>query len=318
MPATLARLADVVETLQKQGGDDEALEPARMAMVAQLRAAGDARGVIRWCKNILAANPLNEFAENSFLQACEELSLYDMAIDHLQAQLRRIGPTPNRLLYLARRYMIAGRASDAVEPLREVRAHSDWPESVRTQADKMLLELLDVADISAKPQSSAPSSTPVLRDEVERALQHFACAVEAHVRHSFWRPAAKSKQWVERPERHAQDFLKLFLKAIFQERLDIYEEVAAGAGRIDLALSFTGGLSVILELKMCGAPYSSTYAFSGSDQVLHYMKNLQKSLGYLLIFDARKRDFGTGIEPVTAIDNFIVVTNFVDVRPSVW
>jgi tetratricopeptide (TPR) repeat protein len=317
VPSRLARLADVVADLQARGVDDEAVEPARMAMLVQLRAIGDERGAVRWCETILAGNPLNEFAEHSFLQACEVLGLHDRAIEHLRAQLRRFGPAPNRLLYLARRFMVAGRASEAIEPLREIRTHADWPDSVRKRADEMLLEILDIADISPKPQSSTPSSTPVLREELERALLRFAATVEAHVRHSFWRTADKSKHWIEKPEGHAQDLLKLFLKAIFQERLDIYEEVAAGAGRIDLALSFAGGLSVILELKMCGAPYSSTYAFNGSDQVLHYMKNLQKSLGYLLIFDARTRDFGKGIDPVTAIANFMVVTSFVDVRPSV-
>jgi hypothetical protein len=103
----------------------------------------------------------------------------------------------------------------------------------------------------------------------------------------------------------------------FGDRVDIYAEAEAGAGRIDLALSFGGGLSVIVELKMCGARYSSTYAFSGSEQITHYMESMQKSLGYLLIFDARMRDFGKGIDPVTTIAGFTVVTQFIDVRPSI-
>jgi tetratricopeptide (TPR) repeat protein len=316
IPQRLARLADVVDGLQNHGRDDEAIEPARMAMVAQLRAAGDPRGALRWCEKILAANPLNEFAENSFLHACEELGLHDKAIDHLQSQVRRIGPTPNRLLYLARCYMVAGRISGAVEPLRDIRAHADWPDDVRKRADEMLLKVLDVEDVSPK-LISAPATVPVLREEFERALQLFATTVEAHVRRSFWRSVDGSRAWIEKPERLAQDFLKLVLKAIFGDRIDIYAEVEAGAGRIDLALSFAGGLSVILELKMCGAPYSSTYAFSGSGQILHYMKSLQKSLGYLLIFDGRARDFGKGLDPVTSIETFMVVTQFIDVRPSV-
>ena len=317
VPSRLARLSDVVAELQTREANHEMLEPARMAMVVQLRAAGDERGAARWCETILAENPLNEFAERSFLQACRVLSSHDKAIDHLQAQNRRLGPAPNRLLYLARFLIAAGRASDAVEPLCKIRAHPDWPESVRKQADSILLEVLDIPETPLRPPRGAPTETPVLREEIEHALQRFATTVEAHVRHSFWRPANGSKQWAEKPERLAQDFLKLFLKAIFQARLDIYEEVAAGAGRIDLALAFAGGLSVILELKMCGVSYSSTYAFSGSDQILHYMKNLQKSLGYLLIFDARVRDFGKGVDPVTALSNFTVVTNFIDVRPSI-
>jgi tetratricopeptide (TPR) repeat protein len=317
IPARLARLADVIEGLQKQEGDNEALEPAYMAMVVQLRAAGDQRGVLRWCDRILAANPLNQFAENSFLLACGELHLNDKAIEHLQSQLRRMGPTPNRLLYLARRYIVAGRPSAAVAPLREIRARADWPEGARKQADDMLLEVLDIADVLPRERSDVAAIAPVLREELERELQRFATIVEAHVRRSFWRPIDGSKHWIEKPEHLAQEFLKLVLKTIFGDRIDIYAEAEAGAGRIDLALAFTGGLSVIVELKMCGAGYSSTYAFSGSDQITHYMENMQKALGYLLIFDARMRDFGKGIERVTTIDRFMVVTQFIDVRPSV-
>lgn len=316
-PARLARLADVIEELQKHDGDPEALEPARMAMVAQLTSAGDWRGAIRWCEQILAADPLNAFAENSFLRACEQLSLHHKAIDHLEAQLKRIGPVPNRLLYLARRYVVAGRASDAVAPLREIRSHADWPENVREQANKMLLEVLDVAGIPQTLLDSGPSTASVLREDFERALQSFGATLEAHVRRSFWRVVDGEKHWTEKPERLAGDFLKLVLKAIFGNRVDIYAEAEAGAGRIDLALAFAGGFSVIVELKMCGVGYSSAYAFSGSDQITHYMKNMQKSLGYLLVFDARARDFGKGIEAVTTVDNFMVVTQFIDVRPSV-
>jgi hypothetical protein len=34
-----------------------------------------------------------------------------------------------------------------------------------------------------------------------------------------------------------------------------------------------GGLSIVLELKMCGGGYSSGYAASGEAQLVHYMDN---------------------------------------------
>ena len=63
---------------------------------------------------------------------------------------------------------------------------------------------------------------------------------------------------MENPEKRAQDLLHTFLKATFLDRINVFEELDAGAGRLDIYLQFQGGLSVILELKMCGHVYSST------------------------------------------------------------
>ncbi len=105
-------------------------------------------------------------------------------------------------------------------------------------------------------------------------------------------------------------------------RITVSPDVGEGARAFRSA--FLGGSERPLPGPTDGVPIGGTWpvasqrdrARCGSDQVLHYIKNLQKSLGYLLIFDARARDFGKGIDPVTAIANFIVVTNFIDVRPS--
>ena len=107
------------------------------------------------------------------------------------------------------------------------------------------------------------------------------------------------------------------LKMRFRARLDVFEQIYAGAGRADLYLRAEGGLVVVLELKMLGAPsYSTTYAFSGKDQVVHYMESKGVNLGYLVIFDARRRDYGTGLSPTTILNASTVRTVFVDVRPD--
>jgi hypothetical protein len=103
----------------------------------------------------------------------------------------------------------------------------------------------------------------------------------------------------------------------FRARIEVFEEIAAGAGRIDLYLRCQGGLAVLLELKMLGAPsYSTTYAFSGQGQVVHYMESKGIKLGYLVLFDARKRDFGTGLSSTTTVNASTVRVFFVDVRPE--
>ena len=74
---------------------------------------------------------------------------------------------------------------------------------------------------------------------------------------TFWTKEANDYQWIERPEKWAQHLLHTFLEARFGDRVDIFEELSTGAGRLDLYVKLIGGLSIILELKMCGFRYSS-------------------------------------------------------------
>lgn len=100
-------------------------------------------------------------------------------------------------------------------------------------------------------------------------------------------------------------------------------ETTAGAtknhnfARATSALEITKSRSAtgILELKMCSAGYSSTYAAAGESQLLHYMENRQSHLGYLIVFDARARDFGRPLLNGMAADT--VINKFVNLVPSV-
>jgi len=40
-----------------------------------------------------------------------------------------------------------------------------------------------------------------------------------------------------------------------------------------------GGLKIIVELKLCGNGYSSTYAKSGEEQLEHYLENTNTKVG---------------------------------------
>jgi hypothetical protein len=82
-------------------------------------------------------------------------------------------------------------------------------------------------------------------------------------------------------------------------------------------LKFSGGLQVVIELKMCGSNYSLNYAAGGFNQLIHYMDNKDTALGYLIIFDARKRDFNTGIEKVITIDKYTLFSRIIDVRSTI-
>jgi hypothetical protein len=110
--------------------------------------------------------------------------------------------------------------------------------------------------------------------------------------------------------------LHTFLKARFNERIEIFEEVGTGAGRLDLYVKLDGGLSVIVELKMCGGSYSSAYAASGEDQIRHYMENRKTALGYLVVFDGRLDTNGQPLLTRQA-GPYTVLEKLVNVSPRV-
>lgn len=105
--------------------------------------------------------------------------------------------------------------------------------------------------------------------------------------------------------------------AHFKQRVASYEEVSAGPGRLDLLLKFDGGLSIIIELKMCGHGYSSAYAASGEDQIRAYMEAHDAHLGYLVVCDARLLDCGTTLLTGIEMGTDTVREIFIDLRPRV-
>lgn len=68
---------------------------------------------------------------------------------------------------------------------------------------------------------------------------------------------------------------------------------------------------------MCGNGYSSAYAASGEDQIIHYLENRDTSRGYLVVFDARAKDYGKALLKSPVEGRFTVRERFVDLRPKV-
>jgi hypothetical protein len=134
----------------------------------------------------------------------------------------------------------------------------------------------------------------------------------------FWqKPKGQSThKWISRPENLGQTLLHTFLRARFGEHANVFEEIGSGAGRLDILVQFKGGLSVIIELKMLGRNYSTTYAKSGEEQIRHYMKNLKINVGFLVVFDAR--DKANGALLLDENDGaFTIREILIDSRPTV-
>ncbi|MFP2909134.1 hypothetical protein ACLESD_29645, partial [Pyxidicoccus sp. 3LFB2] len=169
------------------------------------------------------------------------------------------------------------------------------------------------------PVPLPPPPPTVTVESFETALKEFASFVASEKRMSFWKQSKEGAghDWTSKPEKLAKDLLQTFLRGHFRALIESLEEVQTGAGRIDLYLIFSGGLRVVVELKMCGGGYATSYALEGVDQLIHYLEQKGTSLGYLIVFDGRVDDYGTGLPPPGAIRSKVIVPICIDVRPKV-
>jgi tetratricopeptide (TPR) repeat protein len=290
--ARLQELEDVLSELRSGSTDESATEPVLLAISHVLTAEGEYERAAVWLRRLLAINPFQLDARDKLLALLWKNEEWGDAATLLAAQLRLHGEQPGLLFAYGKSLLNSGDASGALGSLQKCLNHPEVPEDVRTAAVELRERALN---LGAQPTSAARPLTPegpVLREEVADALRDFARFVSADKRMVFWVPPDKDKDytWVERPERRAQDLLHTFLKARFQHRVSVYEEISAGAGRLDILLRVEGGMSVVIELKMCGFGYPSTYAASGAEQIRHYMESRSVRLGYLVIMDARLND----------------------------
>ena len=148
------------------------------------------------------------------------------------------------------------------------------------------------------------------------ALNEYIKYTESNLRKDYVKFDKKisSYKWVSNPEEKCKKDLKFFLDTKFGEEIEAIDEVSIGAGYIDLYLVFKSGLEIIIELKICGNGYSAPYAGKGINQLKHYLHNKQSKIGYLIIYDARKRDFGKSITSNIQIENYMIDTKFIDMR----
>ena len=162
------------------------------------------------------------------------------------------------------------------------------------------------------------SLEPVRREEVEAVLSAFATFIKQDKRMRFWKKIDEppGHRWVDHPEGRAQDILHGWLKAAFGDRVQAFAEIDVGAGRVDLLVQFIGGLKIVVELKMSGYGYSSTYAAEGEEQILHYMDNSRTGLGYLVVLDARLDKNGQPLFDTPPGPN-TVRCYLIDVRPRI-
>lgn len=315
-----ARLAEL-ETLHARMTDDgasgELLTPLRLAIAHVLHQSGARARAIPWLERILADEPLAAGIADMLLDTLGHQGDWQAAALVARRELTLKGESYPRLMTLAEIALAGGMADEALGTALAARRLTAI-EKERSDA-QLVFERALGEGASLAVASATPAIAAIPAAALEDALNDFARKVSVDYRMDYWEkpPGAKDHDWVARPERRAQIQLRTWLDGRFGGRVTILEEIATGAGRLDLLVQLAGGMQVILELKMLGFRYSSTYAAEGAEQILHYMENRDVRLGFLVVFDARIRDNGKQLIEPPGGRGSTVRELLIDVRPRV-
>lgn len=299
--------------------DDEAtLVSVLLALADMLLAARQGDRALAVFRDVHECDPTNSEARRGIAKLLHTLGRHRDEARFFEDEMARWGPLPGLRFSLGRALLLTGEADRAANLLSQVARDTTVPEGLQ----KLSAEWRDKAlDAGGKLTTMVPRSTVTSRSEVESAIFEFADYVKRAKRMEFWRRepgTSRTHAWLSHPEQFARNLLHTFLEARFGEQVEAFEEVGSGAGRIDLYLRFDGGLVVIIELKMLGGSYSSSYAWEGRSQLAHYMDNRRSALGYLVVFDGRKRDWGEPpeVQPPASDPLRTITIVWVDVRPT--
>lgn len=241
---------------------------------------------------------------------------WDDSVEFFKKQIDRFGDSPVLSYAYGRSLLEVSRFNEAFPYLKKAKGKVQG-----LDVDPYLLKCLEeVNDLQPETvKETKPVETRVSLEAFKNCIEEFARSVSSNSRMHFWQsiPGGGHK-WKPFPEETGKQLLITALNMKFgNDAIEIIQERPAGAGIIDLYIILRGGTKVVLELKMCGANYSSTYAISGEDQLVHYIKNSQTRLGYLIVFDGRIKDFGKGLKPVQGIGNATIFTTAIQIAPKI-
>ena len=134
---------------------------------------------------------------------------------------------------------------------------------------------------------------------------------------TFWSLVNRKHVWIRvpKPEQRAKEQLLSFLRGKYENNILIFEEIKAGAGRVDLfivsSMKNYDYRAKIVRGGLLG------YAQGGLSQLQHYMVARKAKTGYLLIFDARTRDYGKTFSIEDTIDSKNISVKIIDIRPVI-
>lgn len=313
----LARIESLHKEIVSSDGDAGLLKIVALAIATLLEKEGDPTRAAIWLRRVLSDDPGALDARDMLVQVLSNNGKWKDLAEFLKSQIDRQGEMPGLLTVYAHALLNAGDGSAAITAVKKALKLLPHDDDRRVG----LLDLRDRAfDLDGTLEQPAPPALPegpVLREHLDQTLSDYEKYISGTKRMTFWNLGEPKKHvWISNPEQHSQTLLHTFLIARFGARIEVFEEVGAGAGRLDLLIRLQGGLKAVIELKMCGFGYSSTYASAGEDQVHHYMKARNVHLGYLVVHDARLDTNAVSLlSPSDDVDTVREI--LIDVRPRV-
>ena len=271
----LTLLEETYRMVSEAPGQRPLLHTIMHGVARQLAAMDELPRAVEWFRRTLADDPLDMQVSGELLNCLWKMEKWGEAAIFVRTQLDLVGEKPEILFAYGKSLFKSGDMSKAVTALTKSLKLAGGDANLQKQATELREKALEAGGTVLPPVPERSANDPVTREEFERALDDFAGFIKARKRMEFWaKRDGEERKWVSSPERLAQNLLHTFLQARFRENVEVFDELAAGAGRIDLYVKLSGGLSIIVELKMCGSPgYSAPYAASGEEQIIHYMDN---------------------------------------------
>jgi tetratricopeptide (TPR) repeat protein len=311
----LGMLEGLLLELRDVNAEGDIRKPARRAIAQMLTKMGKSDRAVGWWRDLARDHPWDDHIVGSLFNCYSALMSWAEAEKLMRAQIALRGERPGILFLLGKVLHNDGQMSEAVTVLHKAARLAGEDSNLKRHILELRDEAMDAGG-TILPEAQPAPPKGIGRVQLEAALNEFASHIAATQRMGFWQTKDRKRNWVQNPEKLAKGQLHTFLQAKYGDQIAVFTEIAAGAGRLDLYLQLAGGLSVIVELKMCGAGYASSYASAGEDQILHYMENRDTRLGYLVVFDARTEKFGESVLAPRKADCYTVYEKFVDVRPN--
>ncbi|WNY24108.1 hypothetical protein MmiHf6_14370 [Methanimicrococcus hongohii] len=273
---------------------------------------------IEWYKKALEIEPYSKKNRQNYVALLQKNRLWEESKEFIETEIKRHGKLPGISLAYGITLMELGRHGDAIEyfTIAEEKVElKELAEKCKNDAIEKFVRY-NKQDIKIEKYPNVVVEDITL-EKLKECLADFSEHIEKNIRMSFWQDSIDCK-WISQPEQHGKNLLYTFIKARFGEYTETILEVSTGAGRIDIYLNFSNGFKTIIELKICGAPgYSKNYALEGIEQLEHYMKNKGVNVGFLVVFDSRKRDNKKGINNEYPCESKTIYSYVADVTPTI-
>lgn len=242
--------------------------------------------------------------------------MWDKSLEFFQKRIDTLGESSTLCYAIGRSYFELEKFQDAFKYFRKVSNELDG-----VDISKYINECLtkDKGIKLEHKESEHQRTIPISIESFKTALEEFSQSISTKSRMYFWKNDSGKYKWDTKPEERGKQFLINALEMKYgKDSIEIFQESIAGAGIIDLYLILRGGLKIVVELKICGGEgYSSSYALSGEDQLIHYLKNTSTKIGFLIVFDGRSRDFEKGFKKVQSVDDLTIFTTAIEMKPTI-